>query len=290
MTNLSSLSKLHYANYAHIGVVAIALFISIIFFEFNVVTFLFNLANIAIAVYAYRQIGLITESVQRTSRVVAEANKGNFEQRRHNDQAGGELADLAHNVNNLFDQLESYMREVNTSIEYASHHKYFRRINTTGLNVTFRETSELINKSIDAMEEEYKAAQHDLFITELSKVGGSFIDNFEIIQGQIAETNEMLSQLAIEAQESATLSRSNSAVIETMNTNFEKLTHMIIARIRGLHHRPVNITRILPVWNVVCDYEFPGFFRRALPAPIIKLCTFKGSKITAWCHGFAKSC
>ena len=54
MMNLSSLSKLHYANYAHILVVFTGLVISLIFFDFHLAIFIFNIMNIVIAVYAYK--------------------------------------------------------------------------------------------------------------------------------------------------------------------------------------------------------------------------------------------
>ncbi|MDY0117906.1 MAG: hypothetical protein RBR59_10030, partial [Sulfurimonadaceae bacterium] len=173
MTNLSSLSKLHYSNYAHITVVSLGLIIAAVFFEFQLITFLFNLANIGIAFYAYNQIKITRDTIAKSSSIIAEAKKGNFENRQHNIKAGGELADLAWNINDLFDQLESFTREINTSIEYASKNKYFRRINKAGLNSAFVGTGQLINKSINAMEMEYTAQQKDLFMGELTKTGNS---------------------------------------------------------------------------------------------------------------------
>lgn len=200
MTNLSSLSKLHFANYAHIAVVGLGLIISAIFFEFHLVTFVFNMLNIAIAFYAYKQIHVTRETISNSSDIILAAKNGNFENRQHNIVAGGELADLAWNINDLFDQLESFVRSVNTSIEHVSKNKYFRRVDTAGLNSSFVETGKLINSSLDTMQKEYIAQQKNNFVSDLNKTGHSSSDNFKIIQEQISETSEKLTGLELEAQ------------------------------------------------------------------------------------------
>ena len=257
MMNLSSLSKLHYANYAHIGVVSLGLLVSAIFFEFHLATFIFNVLNIAIAIYAYKQIHITKENINKSSQIIKTAAiDGNFENRQHHIAGGGELEDLAWNINDLFDQIESILREVNTSIEYASHNKYFRRISTSGLNSTFIKTGSLVNISLDAMEEEFKNQEKDRFLNELSKTGKGMIANFESIQSQISETNNTLSDLAKESQESATLSRSNNSVVEAMNDNFLKLSQIIAQNdesIDGVTSRTSEITSVIELIKDIAD-------------------------------------
>ncbi|MCD6173096.1 MAG: CZB domain-containing protein [Sulfurimonas sp.] len=257
MMNLSSLSKLHYANYAHIAVVSLGMITSAIFFEFNPTIATFNFLNIVIAVYAYRQIHITKSTIDRTSRIIkTAAMDGNFEERQHNIKGGGELAWLAWNLNDLFDQIESILRELNTSIEYASKNKYFRRVNSTGLNSTFSKTGNLVNISLDAMQAEHKNQEKERFFTELSKTGRGLITNFESIQEQISETNDTLTQLAIESQESASLSRSNNVVVEEMNENFEKLSQIIAQNdesIDGVSSRTADITSVIDLIKDIAD-------------------------------------
>jgi len=253
MKNLSSLSKLHYSNYAHIGVIVLGVVVSSIFFEFNPTIFIFNILNIIIAVYAYKQIHITRDSIKKTTKIITDAKDGNFENRRHKDNAGGEISELANNINDLFDQLESYMREINTAIDYAGKNKYFRRINTTGLNSTFKNTAKLINKSIDAMEAEYKVQEKERFINELSKTGKGFIENFEIIQDQISENNTSLTELAEEAKESSNLAKSNTAIVEAMNENFEKLSEIIIQNDDTVHNVSTRTSEITSVVDLIKD-------------------------------------
>jgi len=256
MTNLSSLSKIHYANYAHIAVVLLGLLVGTILLEFHIITFLFGIANIAIAVYAYRQVKITISSIKQTSNVLQEAIKGNFDIRQQNIVAGGELTDLAWNINDLFDQIESLIREVNTSIEYAGKNLYFRRINATGLNSLFLKTGGLINSSIDAMEKEHIQKEQETFALELSRTGQGLAKSFQTIQDQISETNDVLEKLSIESQETASLSRSNNSVVEVMNQNFEKLSQIIDHNdesIEGVSSRTAEITSVIDLIKDIAD-------------------------------------
>jgi methyl-accepting chemotaxis protein len=254
--NLSSLSKLHYANYAHIAVVTLALIVSAVFFEFHVVTFLFNIANIAIAVYAYKHIHITKKSIEASSNILALSKNGNFENRQHHILGGGELEELAWNINDLFDQMESLVREVNTSIEYASKNQYFRRISTVGLNSSFAKTGTLINTSINAMQQEFQSQEKDKFVAELLKIGSSLTESFAGIQSQISETNTTLTQLADESAKSAELAHSNNTVVETMHHNFEKLSEIIAQNdesIHGVSQRTADITSIISLIKDIAD-------------------------------------
>jgi len=257
MMNLSSLSKLHYANYAHLAVISISMLISIIFFEFHIVTFMFNFFNIAIAIYAYKQIHVTRDCLNRSSQIIKTAAiDGNFENRQHNIEGKGELTELAWNINDLFDQIESILREINTSIEYASHNQYFRRVNTIGLNTTFIKTGTLINLSLDAMEQEFKHQDKETFFSHLSRTGDGLMINFQNIQAQISETNDTLTHLAVESQESASLSRSNNSVVEEMNTNFIKLSEIIAKNddaIAGVSSKTGEITSVIDLIKDIAD-------------------------------------
>ena len=70
MMNLSSLSKLQYANYAHLLVILLSIVTSLIFFEFQPMLLGFSLINILIAVFAYRHIRITIQSINKTSKIV----------------------------------------------------------------------------------------------------------------------------------------------------------------------------------------------------------------------------
>ncbi len=257
MTNLSSLSKLHYANYLQIGIVLSALIIDTILFKFSIVHSVFNIFNIAVAIFMFRQISTTRKSIDKTSRLLKTAAlDGNFENRNINVQGGGELAWLGWNLNDLFDQLELLLREINTSIEYAAKQKYFRKINTVGLNDTFKKTGDLINESIEAMQMEHKEQAKKNFFVDFSKIGDNLTKSFQAVQQQLVETNDTLSNLATQSQETASLSRSNNAVVEEMNNNFDKLSEIIAQNeesVSSLTQRTSEINSVVDLIKDIAD-------------------------------------
>ncbi len=256
MKSLSSLSKIHYANYAHIGVVTAGMIVSFLFFQFHWVTLFFNLMNIAIALYAYRHVRITERSIAHSVKMVSEASHGNLETREIFIQGGGELENLSHDLNNLFDEIESFIRDINTSIEYASRDKYFRRVSTVGLNPTFANTGKLINRSIDAMESEYHKKAQELFIIEIEKTGKNLTENFKIIQQQLLENNTVLQALAVESHESAALAHSNTDVVKMMNENAVRLSEIIATNndaVEALTQRTTEISSVVELIKDIAD-------------------------------------
>ena len=57
---------------------------------------------------------------QRIDRVIKKAANGDLEDRITHIDMNDPLADTAWGINDLLDQLEAYMRDANTSVEFAS--------------------------------------------------------------------------------------------------------------------------------------------------------------------------
>ena len=106
------------------------------------------------------------------------------------------------------------------------------------------------------MKEEYLKREEEKFFLELSKTGKGLLINFASIQEQIVDTNETLSQLALESQETTSLSHSNNEVVEVMNTNFQKLSEIIAHNdesIEGVTSRTTEITSVIDLIKDIAD-------------------------------------
>lgn len=152
MKNLSSLSKIHYVNIAILTTIILGSFLSSILYGFHPLIATINIVNIIFASMIYTHLKRIDKSIVDSNAIFKSAKEGNFEVRETNIKETGYLGELSWNINHFMDQIEVFMREVNTSIDYASKNKYFRRINANGLNYTFHDTATKVNKAIDAMD------------------------------------------------------------------------------------------------------------------------------------------
>ncbi len=256
MTNLSSQSKIHYANIAHIVAASLGLVIGVIVAGFQPAMMIFNLINVALALFIFKELKLITHSIRESSHVLKSAMAGDFEQRELFITGGGDLEDLSYNVNNLLDQMESFMREINTSINYASNGKFFRRVNGTGLNPTFEKTGKYINRSIDAMQAQDEVKKKEKFLYDIEHAGRGAIANFEVIQSQISENTALSQSLAKEAQESSSLARANTEVVQAMNSDFETLGVIVEendSAVESLTQRTDEIHLVLDLIKDIAD-------------------------------------
>jgi uncharacterized phage infection (PIP) family protein YhgE len=106
------------------------------------------------------------------------------------------------------------------------------------------------------MEQEYRDQERKNLIQDLSKVGEGLSNSFRSIQEQISDTNDTLTSLAIESQESASLSRSNNSVVEVMNENFARLSQIIAQNdesIEGVSTRTAEITSVIDLIKDIAD-------------------------------------
>jgi methyl-accepting chemotaxis protein len=217
MTNLSSISNTAKTNYAHIIVIVIGAITIYIVQGFEPLFFMFNAMNILVALLGFYFIKKEQEIIRHTSKVLEEAVRGNFEVRDTGEKLAGPVGSLAWNVNNFLDQMESFLREINTSVDYAGKQVFFRKVQTNGLNTGLTRSGILINRSVESMEREYTDEQESKFISDLSDVssgGAKFIDNFTTIQSQLADTTSEIFSLGKSSEEMAEQSAENRKIIE----------------------------------------------------------------------------
>lgn len=256
MMNLSSQSKIHYANIAHIIAATIGLIVTFILVGFQPFMMIFNLINISLALFMFKHLDLVSHSIRESAKTLNAAMHGDFEQRELFITGGGDLEELSFNINNLLDQTESFMREINTSIRYASSGKFYRRVNGTGLNQTFEKTGTYINSSIDAMKTEYEVKRQEKFLYDIQHTGKDTMESFKVIQSQISENTTLSKELAVEAQESSSLAQANTEVVQTMNSDFETLGVIVEendSAVESLTERTDEIHLVLDLIKDIAD-------------------------------------
>lgn len=227
MKNISSLSKINYANIAILITVFATTIITSHLYSFHFLTAFFNALNIILAILIYRYIHKVQKSITESQNVLENALKGNFEVRETEITEHGVLGKLDWDINNFMDQLEVFIRDVNTSIDYASRNQYFRRINADGLNYAFKKTADKINKAIDSMELEYKMQKEKNFASDLGKTGNPLTVSFSMIQNQLADGVNQLNKTAQMAGETAIASNKSIEEANEVITKLSTLTQYI---------------------------------------------------------------
>jgi len=227
MDNLSSLAKVHYANYAHIVVVMTGMIAGIIFVGFSPIAFTFALMNLGIALFAYSQIKIATKTISNVTKTIESAANGNLSDRIREIKDRGELELLANDTNHFLDQIEKFIKEINRAIQNASNNIYNKNIDKEGLNSAFCNSIDLIQQSIATMEEEYHKKEKDVVTGEIGRVGGGIIESFKKIQHVLEHNAESLKEVTNTMLENAEISNQSMNVVENIISNLNSLIEFI---------------------------------------------------------------
>ena len=94
-----------------------------------IIFLLFVLLIIVISIFSYIQIGNYVKDAFSTLHNQTEAiSHGNFDKRITKITSNNEFAKIAWQINDVTDQFEAFMKEIDTSTQYASEHKFYRKL------------------------------------------------------------------------------------------------------------------------------------------------------------------
>src|SRR3989338_2503349 len=223
MTNLSSLSKVQYANIASIILFVVALIIEIFLYGWSWIR-LINIANFALAWFVFINIRKTQETISEVATVIKGAEKGNLENRISHIKDYGELNDLCWNTNNMLDQTEVFIREIRASVEASSRDEFYRHINLQGLQGEFKEASAFVNKAISSMHSTYLHIQKSVLNSTIGQIGSGVGGGLEVIQKDLQNTIIRLGNITKISQAT---SKNSSETVEELEEIIMKLSRLI---------------------------------------------------------------
>ncbi len=255
MTNLSYLSKLQIIGYTFFTTFIIAYFVKLFLYEFNVVDTVLLFLYIGLLVLFGTSFFGLNRAIDKSITVLNNAIKGNLESRVVEIHDSGKTGIICHQINNLIDQMETFMREMGTSIEYAGNNEFFRKFNTVGFNPAFSSAGNKINESIDIMNSNHISQMRIQLNADLSKVNknneqlqslhASFKNNtqkLENISSNIQDATQTTIELAEEAQ-------SVGDKLQGLNQLLDNNTHST----HSLEERTKEITTVINLISDISD-------------------------------------
>jgi methyl-accepting chemotaxis protein len=120
----------------------------------------------------------INTFLQKLNLVINKASNGIFTERITNIKNDDDIGDVSWNFNEMIDQVETFLKEISTSIEYAANKKYFRKPISTGLQGMFvtgikdvGRSIEMQEKSINEIEKQhaYLSRSIDSILTQMNR-------------------------------------------------------------------------------------------------------------------------
>ncbi len=252
MTNLSSLSKVQYANIASIILFIVALVLEMVLYGWSWVRLL-NFFNFALAWFVFINIRKAQETIHEVAAVIKSAEKGDLENRITHITDQGELNDLCWNTNNMLDQTEVFIREIRASVEASSRDEFHRRILVQGLQGEFKEASAFVNKAIDAMHSNYLHVQKSILNSALGKIGSGVGGGLEVIQHDLQNTILRLHKITEISQATSDNSSQTVSELEEIISKLSRLIELVQTSADAIHSLNEKTSEISSVVNLIKD-------------------------------------
>jgi methyl-accepting chemotaxis protein len=107
-----------------------------------------------ISIYSYIQVkNYMNDAFTSINNLTQSISQGNFETRISNIDSNNEFAKMAWQLNDVTDQFEAFMKEIDTSTQYASEHKFYRKPMHHGMRGMLKKTIKNVSTSLNFQEE-----------------------------------------------------------------------------------------------------------------------------------------
>lgn len=245
MTNLSYFSNIYRAGLVFIGIFVAENLFELITQGIDIYKIVLISIYLGLGLYLNRQINGLRTHIDKALKVLEDAAKGKFESRATHIEEKGEAGRLCHGVNNLIDQLETFIREMRASVDYTSKNEFFRKFNTMGLNPALRFAGEKINESIDSMEQNYYnqlRAELNSDLTTINKNNEQLAELQKSFVNNMTKLEEISANVKSAAQMSVERSREITSMVDLISdisdqTDLLALNAAIEAARAGEHGR-----------------------------------------------------
>ena len=190
-------------------------------------------------------------------RVVASVSKGDFEARiTHIKSKDKAQEELAWSVNDMIDQLEAFMRDVQTTTHASLHGNTFRKVNDVGLHGLFKTAAIELREALFLVAQSYSTKQHGELSKELSQINGGIAAGLDIIQNDMVIAEELSKEIANQANKTADEASNSLKAVDNMSRNMNELDQLIQhsnAGISTLAERSSEISDVVGLIKDVAD-------------------------------------
>ncbi len=198
----------------------------------------------------------VSELQKKIDFVTSEAGEGRLEERITGIDPKDPLAKTAWNINNMLDQMESLMRNTNTSVRMASEGKMHRKVFCQGLKGTFKESCSAVSQGVEAISKANEAKLKSDLAFEFDKISGGISKSMSVINEDLQrashESEKIYDYSTKTATKASEVETSTVEVADQLNSMIE-LIHDVNASIEGLTERTSEVTSVVNLIKDIAD-------------------------------------
>lgn len=155
---------------------------------------------------------------------------------------------LAWTINDTLDQIEAFIRDVETSVESASNGNSYRTTNPAGLKGIFNRTSVKLKSAIHAIALGHESKIKSELADKFGNLNGGISSGLEVIQRDITASQDDSNEISEVSKKTAELSAISLSNVKEISQKLE----VLVENISESHHAISNVEqKTLDISNVV---------------------------------------
>jgi len=252
MEKISSLQKVQYLNIISIALFSFTLVVEIYKHGFDFIRIL-NFINFITAWLIFINIRKAQNTLRYVSNILSNAKVGHLEGRVVLLKDGGEMKEMANNLNDFLDQVEVFLREIKTPIEYAAEGKFYRKVVSDGFKGVFKLVADALNVPLEKMKENQFFIERVKLNAKLGELGGGITAGLTIIQQDLLKTIDRAKLIVEKSKETASTSQEGVKILEEIVNNLNNLTALIEESNKVIEHLAEKTENVNLVINLIKD-------------------------------------
>ncbi len=189
----------------------------------------------------------------KVQKVITEAANGNLEPRVTGIDLNDPLSKIAWGINDLLDQVEAYMRDINTAVSGASEGKTWRKVYPQGLKGLFNYSAQSLEKGVEGIIIGNKEKFRGELGSEFGKLNGGMIKSLHIIQNDITILIDEVKSIQDITTQTAQKSDSSLETTNELSNKLNTLIELIINITEAIGSLSERSNEISSVVNLIKD-------------------------------------
>ena len=195
--------------------------------------------------------------IRQVRNVLLKAGDGELSYRIKNIDEKHTMQGVAWGINDLLDQIEQFIRDIQSSVEVANKGINNRIVFENGYKGDFKSALPRLNQAINSISSSYKSAQKSSMSQAFNEnSNGGISKGLSIIQEDILENLSTVEKIAISTNETSVEAEKSQEVVRDITNKIESLIELITSSndsIISLNERTNEITVVVDLIKDIAD-------------------------------------
>ena len=195
----------------------------------------------------------ITEALETFSALMKKSAQGDFSHNNIDTNEKTELGMLGKSLEQLLNQLQTFIHEINSSITQATKGDFSRKLSEDGMRGEFKEAIIHLAQSIEIMQEQDRKKRHDALNSQLSALNVQVTESLSVIQDDLHQNIADLKEVTQATKEASYLANESRDNIANVIEELSQLTEQVGINNDAINNLASQVSDITSVIELITD-------------------------------------